>query len=58
MDGLVGVDPGAEEADAGVDGGEGRAAGRLTPRGRSDEHVTARQRATAVTLRVIKHRSI
>jgi hypothetical protein len=49
MDGLVGIDPGAEVADTGVDGGEGGAAGGLAPRRGSNEHVTARQRATAVT---------
>ena len=50
MDGLVGVDPGAEEADAGVDGSEGGVAEGLAPRVRSDEHAVARQRTTAVTL--------
>jgi len=48
---LVGVDPGAEEADSGVDrGAGGRAPGR-PPRGRPHEGRAAHQGAPAVTLR-------
>jgi len=48
--GLVGVDPGAEGADAGVDGGLVWVAGSVTPRGRPGQTARADQRAAGISV--------
>lgn len=47
---LVGVDPGSEGADAGVDGGLVGVAGRVTPRCRAGQTARADQRAARISV--------
>jgi hypothetical protein len=47
---LVGVDPGSEEAETSVDGGEGNVAARATPGGGTDNGVAADQGSAGITI--------